>query len=199
MKFWDVCIRIRGSIPLTQVSESGCGSCHFRQWPSRRKKKIFLCLFLFEGTFLSFFNDNKSSYYFCLMIEGSGSVSLTNGSGCGSGRPQKNMDPTDPDSNPDPQHCFHDIFLCQGDFMTTLYLDGSGLCGAQVDKDITAVGRAHLCHGGLPVRLQHGPQLQLRHRHLQQQGCGSGSALIWVAGSGFRSRRAKMTHKYRKK
>ncbi len=29
------------------------------------------------------------------------------------------------------------------------------------------------------------------------QGCGSGSALIWVAGSG--SRRAKITHKYRKK
>ncbi len=29
------------------------------------------------------------SYYFCLMIEGSGSVSMTNGSGFGSGRPKK--------------------------------------------------------------------------------------------------------------
>ncbi len=38
------------------------------------------------------------SYYFCLMIEGSGSVSLTNGSG--SGWP-KNINPPDPD----PQHC----------------------------------------------------------------------------------------------
>jgi hypothetical protein len=36
------------------------------------------------------------------MIEESGSVYLTNGSG--SGRP-KNMDPTDPDSDPDQQHC----------------------------------------------------------------------------------------------
>jgi hypothetical protein len=31
-----------------------------------------------------------------------------------------------------------------------------------------------------------------------RQGCGSGSALIWVAGSGSASRRAKMTHKKRK-
>jgi hypothetical protein len=28
------------------------------------------------------------SYYFCLMIEGSGSISLTNGFGCGSERPK---------------------------------------------------------------------------------------------------------------
>ncbi len=44
------------------------------------------------------------SLLFCLMIEGSGSgsgsVSLTNVSR--SGRPKKNLDPTDPDS--DPQH-----------------------------------------------------------------------------------------------
>jgi hypothetical protein len=49
----------------------------------------FFCLFLFEGTFTSFFKDRKSkrshkavgikffSYYFCLMMEGSGFVPLT--------------------------------------------------------------------------------------------------------------------------
>jgi hypothetical protein len=54
--------------------------------------KVF-CLLLFEGTFTSFFKDKKSKrshktvgikdffYYFCLMIEGSGSVHLTSGSG----------------------------------------------------------------------------------------------------------------------
>ncbi len=58
--------------------------------------KKFFCLLLFEATFTSFFKDKKSqnsmnqgfSYYFCLMIEGSGSVPLTNGSGFGSGRPK---------------------------------------------------------------------------------------------------------------
>ncbi len=53
------------------------------------------------------------SYYLCLMIEESGSVSglgsipLTNWSGSKSRRP-KNTDPTDPDSGPDPQHCMYD-------------------------------------------------------------------------------------------
>jgi hypothetical protein len=72
--------------------------------------KSFLCLFHLEGTFTSFFKDKviqKSqnsgnqcfSNYFCLMIEGSGSESLTDG--YESGRAQKHMDPTDPD----PQHC----------------------------------------------------------------------------------------------
>ncbi len=63
----------------------------------------FFWLLLFEGTFTSFFKDKSKkksqniknqcfSYYFCLMIEGSGagpgsrSISLTNGSG--SGRPK---------------------------------------------------------------------------------------------------------------
>ncbi len=59
----------------------------------------FFCLLLFECTFTSFFKDkcqkesqnrrNQSfSYYFCMMIEGSGSIPLTSGSG--STRP-KNM------------------------------------------------------------------------------------------------------------
>ncbi len=51
-------------------------------------KKYFFCLLLFEGTFTSFFIDKKShkktsSFLFCLMMEGSGSVPLTNGSGPG--------------------------------------------------------------------------------------------------------------------
>jgi hypothetical protein len=71
-------------------------------------KKKFFCILLFEGTFTLFFKGKKSkrshktlktvprnldlSYYFCLMIEGSGSeagsIPLTNGSGSGSRRPQ---------------------------------------------------------------------------------------------------------------
>ncbi len=56
-------IRIRGSIPLTNVS--GSGSCYFRHWPSRCQQKTnflhnFFCLLLFEGTFTSFFEDKKS-------------------------------------------------------------------------------------------------------------------------------------------
>ncbi len=88
-------IRIRGSIPLT----NGSGSFSFRQWPSRCQQKyllkFFVCYFL--KVHLHHSSQNKSikksqnnrnhgfSYYFCLMIEGSesGSVSLTNGSGSG--------------------------------------------------------------------------------------------------------------------
>ncbi len=64
-------------------------------------KNKFFCLLFFESTFTSFFKDKKSkksqnsrnqgfSYCFCLMIEGSGSIPLTYGSGSGSRRP-KNM------------------------------------------------------------------------------------------------------------
>jgi hypothetical protein len=104
-------IWIRGSIPLTNGSGSGCGSgsFYFHHWPPRSQQKTnffykFFCILLFEGTFTSFFKDKKSkknsqnsknqgfSYNFCLMIEGSGSgsIPLTNGSGFGSRRP-KNM------------------------------------------------------------------------------------------------------------
>jgi hypothetical protein len=51
-------------------------------------------------------NRNQSfSYFFCLMIEGSGSVPLTKGSG--SRMAQKHTDPTDPD--PDPQHWLTEV------------------------------------------------------------------------------------------
>jgi hypothetical protein len=61
-------------------------------------KKKFFCLLLFEGTFTSFFKDKKIqkksqnsknqgfSYYFCLMIEGSGA-------GSGSGHIPLTSDP----------------------------------------------------------------------------------------------------------
>ncbi len=56
-------------------------------------------MLLFEGTFTSFFKGKMSkrchktvesgfSYYFCLVIEGSGSIPLTNGFGSGSSRPK---------------------------------------------------------------------------------------------------------------
>ncbi len=80
----SVWIPIRRSMPLTNES----GSCYFRHWPSRCQqktnlKKVF-CLLLFEGTFTSFSKikskkkshssrNRRFSYYFCLVIEGSGS------------------------------------------------------------------------------------------------------------------------------
>ncbi len=85
-------IRIHGSMPLT--NGSGSGSCYFHHWPSRRKqktnflKKVF-CLLLFEGTFTSFFKDNKSKRshktveikvfltFFCSMVEGSGWIHIS--------------------------------------------------------------------------------------------------------------------------
>ncbi len=83
-------IRIRGSMPLTK----GSGSCYFRDWPSRCQQGTnffrFFCLFLYEGTFTSFFKDKKVkkksqnsrnqcfAYYICLMIEGSGSRTAKN-------------------------------------------------------------------------------------------------------------------------
>ncbi len=52
-------IRINGSVPLTNGSRSGSGSCYFRHSPS--KTQMFVCLLLFEGTYTSFFKDKKSS------------------------------------------------------------------------------------------------------------------------------------------
>ena len=56
-------IWIRGSMPLTNGSGSGCGSFYFHHWPSRWQqktnlKKVF-CILLFEGIFTSFFKDKN--------------------------------------------------------------------------------------------------------------------------------------------
>ncbi len=93
-----------GSAPLT----NGSGSFYFHHWHWRchqktSLKKSFFCLLLIEGpshNFSKIKSIKKSqnsrnqgfSHYFCLMIEGSGPIPLTNGSG--SRRP-KNMKPAD--------------------------------------------------------------------------------------------------------
>jgi hypothetical protein len=45
-----------------------------------------------------------------ILIQILGSVPLTNRSGCGSGRPKKHTDPTDPDSDADSEHWYIYIF-----------------------------------------------------------------------------------------
>ncbi len=68
---------------------NGSGCCSFRQQPSwvktQQKRNFFLvfCFFLCEDIFtIPYFSRLKGfSYYFRLMKEGSGSVSLTKGSG----------------------------------------------------------------------------------------------------------------------
>ncbi len=93
-------IRICGSMPLS----NGSGSRYFCHWRSRCQRKTNFCKKIFCYYFLKEklhnFSKIKSqkesqnsrnqvfSYYLCMMIEGSGSTPLTNGSG--SGRP-KNM------------------------------------------------------------------------------------------------------------
>ncbi len=57
----SVRIRIRGYVPLT----NGSGSCYFRHCPSRRKFK--------SHTEVTKHRNQGFFYYFCLMIEGSGS------------------------------------------------------------------------------------------------------------------------------
>ncbi len=55
-------------------SDPGSGSCHFRQWLSRCQQKTnFLTQFFLLITFWS--RNQGFSYYFCMMIEGSGSNS----------------------------------------------------------------------------------------------------------------------------
>ena len=92
-------------MPLT----NGSGSCYFRLWPSKCQQKTnvftqFFAPYCILKVHLHYFSKIKSqkesenrrnqgfSYYFCLMIEGSGSgtrsgsIPLTSGSG--SGRPK---------------------------------------------------------------------------------------------------------------
>ncbi len=119
--FFPTCSQCCGSMTFSY----GSGSCYFCHWPSRcqQKTKTFskFSAYFFLKVHLHHFsklkNQKKSensrnqgfAYYFCLMIEGSGSIPLlTKGSRSGSRRP-KNMrirwNPMDPDSDPDPQHC----------------------------------------------------------------------------------------------
>ncbi len=107
-------IRIRGSVSLT----NGYGSYYFRPWPSRRQQKTFFFskfFLLISGPFWRYIyiiflrwkvikesqnsRNQGFSYYLCLMIEGSGSVDLTNGSG--SRRPKNIRSP-----NTDPNTCY---------------------------------------------------------------------------------------------
>ncbi len=87
-----VWIRSRGSMPLTNGSGFGSGSCYFRHLPSKREqkskliKKVFLVITFWRYIYVHHFSKIKSkkkksqnsknqdfSFYFCLMIEGSGS------------------------------------------------------------------------------------------------------------------------------
>ncbi len=106
MTFWcgsgsgsaDPCLWLMDPDPV-----SGSGSCYFRHRPLRcqQKNNFFKTLFsvyYFLKVHLHHLSKIKSqkdlqnsrnqgfSYYFCMMIEGSGSIPLTNGSG--SGRPE---------------------------------------------------------------------------------------------------------------
>jgi hypothetical protein len=80
-------IRIRGSIYLTNGSGSGwgSGSFYFRQWPKTSTNKCLLLISKMKShkeVTKQYPGKNQCfSYYFCLMIEGSGSVPLTNRSG----------------------------------------------------------------------------------------------------------------------
>ncbi len=47
-------VRIRGSIPLTNGSGCGFGSCYFRQWPSRRQQKFFLLITFWRYIYIIF-------------------------------------------------------------------------------------------------------------------------------------------------
>ncbi len=94
-----VWIRIRWSIPLTNGSGSWIRILLFRHWPLRCQQTLILfkkfSAFNFLKVHLHHFSKIKSqkelqnsrnqgsSYYFCKMIEGSGSgsIPLTNGSG----------------------------------------------------------------------------------------------------------------------
>jgi hypothetical protein len=102
--------------------DHGSGSCNFCHWPWQQKifyTICFACYFL--KVHLHYFSKTKSqkesqnsriqgfSYYFCMMIEGSGSRAGFGSIPSGLVDPdpelggQKHVDPVDPDS--DPKHC----------------------------------------------------------------------------------------------
>ncbi len=92
-----VCIRILGSVLLT--NGSGSGSCSFRQWPSRRQPNFFfsrkfLCLFLFEDSSkIKILKKSQNSRFkvflhLCLLMEGAGFGSVQINYRSGSRRPK---------------------------------------------------------------------------------------------------------------
>ncbi len=66
LQIHEILVRIRGSIPLTMDPDPDADPDHANFRPSRRKHIFskffskFFCLLLFEGTFTSFFKDEKS-------------------------------------------------------------------------------------------------------------------------------------------
>ncbi len=106
MTFWggsgsaDPCLWLMDPDP-----DPGSGSFYFCHWPSRCQQKTnFLTQFFSAYDFLKLHLHNFSkikiqkesqnsrnqgfSYYFCMIIEGSGTIPLTSGSGSGSWRPK---------------------------------------------------------------------------------------------------------------
>jgi len=93
-------------------------------------KKVFLLITFWRYIYI-FFKDKKSkssrnqgfSCYFCLVIEGSGSIPLTNGSGPDPGRPKsKGSDGSGSRFGSDPQHCYK--HTCRKVPLQVRFIDG---------------------------------------------------------------------------
>ncbi len=78
----DILVRIRILGSVTMSNESGCGS----ERPNNIRMRIRTMLKSHKEVTQNNRNQGFSFLYFCLMMEGSGSVLVTNGSG--SGRPR---------------------------------------------------------------------------------------------------------------
>ncbi len=69
----------------------------------------------------------------------------------------------------------------------------------QIPYDLSRILHIRLLHIRIRFGYQSGRQPEPCKNNCADQGCGSGSTLIWVAGSGSGSRKAKMSHKKIKK
>ncbi len=101
-------VAVFGSVPFWYGSvlvTTGSGSCSFRQWPSRRQQKIFFFLKVFmliifrryiyiihqrQNVMKKSQNSRNQDFssFFCLLMEGYGSVQINYGSRYGSRRPK---------------------------------------------------------------------------------------------------------------
>ncbi len=104
-----VWIRIRGSMHLTNVS----GSCYFHHWPTRRHQKLnffikkVFCTILFK-VHLHNFSQIKSQKEVTKLVEIKVFLTILLNDRRIRIRiqeVQKHVDPVDPVSDPDPQHC----------------------------------------------------------------------------------------------